>query len=197
MASKRLSVNVTRVCIIQLPHSSRAMPTPTSFGTNARVTSWIWVSDWKSETAKPITSAVTRIGADSLSATSIVWRAMSMMAVSDMARLSVAGDEGLDDEGPAVDHHEQQQLEGERHHHRRHHHHAERHQCTADHQVDDQERDEDDEPDDEGLLELGEHEGRDQGGGRDLVAVGRQVAVGDVRQQLQLVVVGVREHEAA
>ena len=38
--------------------------------------SWIWVIDWNSEIAKPITSEVTRIGAESLSATTMVWRAM-------------------------------------------------------------------------------------------------------------------------
>src|SRR3954447_4375904 len=162
MASKRSLVKATSVCIIQLPQISSATPTPTSLGTNARVTSWIWVSDWKSETAKPMTREVSRIGADSLRATSMVWRAMWMIAVSLMVRLPVARDEGLDDEGPAVDHHEEQELEGQRHHHRRHHHHAQRHQRSADHQVDHQERDEDDEPDDEGLLQLRQDERRDQ-----------------------------------
>ena len=34
--------------------------------------SWIWVIDWNSETAKPMTSEVTRIGAESFSATIMV-----------------------------------------------------------------------------------------------------------------------------
>ena len=55
------------------------MPTPISFGTKASVNSWIWVIDWNSETVKPMTSEVTRIGAESLSATSIVCMAMSMI----------------------------------------------------------------------------------------------------------------------
>ena len=38
--------------------------------------SWIWVIDWNSEIAKPMTSAVSRIGAESFSATSMVWSAM-------------------------------------------------------------------------------------------------------------------------
>ena len=41
---------VTSVCSIQLPQTSSAMPTPISFGTNASVNSWIWVTDWNSET---------------------------------------------------------------------------------------------------------------------------------------------------
>ena len=52
------------------------MPTPISFGTNARVNSWIWVIDWNSEIVKPMTSDVTRMGAESFSATIMVRRAM-------------------------------------------------------------------------------------------------------------------------
>ena len=47
---------------IQVPLSSSATPTPTTFGTNARVNSWIWVADWNSETANPMTSAVSSVG---------------------------------------------------------------------------------------------------------------------------------------
>ena len=44
--------------------------------------SWIWVIDWKSEMVKPMTSEVTRIGAESFSATTMVCRAMLMTVVS-------------------------------------------------------------------------------------------------------------------
>ena len=46
-------------------------------------------------------------------------------------------------------------------------------------------------------LQLAQHERRHQGGHRDVVAVLRQVAVGDVGEQLELVVAGVVEHEVA
>ena len=77
-------MKVIRVCSIQLPQTSRAMPTPISFGTKARVNSWIWVIDWNSETTKPMTSEVTRMGAESFSATIMVRMASSMIAVSVM-----------------------------------------------------------------------------------------------------------------
>ena len=64
------------MCSIQLPQTSRAMPTPMSLGTKARVNSWICVIDWNSEMTKPMTSAVTRIGAESFSATTMVRIAM-------------------------------------------------------------------------------------------------------------------------
>ena len=52
-------------CSIQLPLNSSATPTPTAFGTNDRVASWIWVTDWNREMPKPRMSAVSRIGAPS------------------------------------------------------------------------------------------------------------------------------------
>ena len=75
-AVEQVDGEVTSVCSIQLPQSSSAMPTPISFGTKASVNSWIWVIDWNSEIVKPMTSEVTRIGAESLSATSMVCSAM-------------------------------------------------------------------------------------------------------------------------
>src|SRR3546814_11450197 len=84
--SKSCVVKVIRVCSIQLPHNSRATPTPNSLGTKARVNSWIWVIDWNSESVKPMTSEVTRTGALSCIATSLVFKENSMPAGSALAR---------------------------------------------------------------------------------------------------------------
>src|ERR1700750_1017569 len=99
------------VCSIQLPQISREIPTPITFGTNARVTSWIWVIDWNTEITKPITRAGTRIGAESLRATSMVCIAMSMTALSVTGSPRIALDKRPDHQTPAVDEHEQQQPE--------------------------------------------------------------------------------------
>ena len=42
------------------------------FGTNVSVTSWIWVTDWNSEMARPMARLTRRIGAATLATTSII-----------------------------------------------------------------------------------------------------------------------------
>src|SRR5436190_10648108 len=112
--------------------------TAASLGTNVSVTSWIWVTDWNSEMARPMARLVRRIGAETLAVTIIILRAISITAVSVMRRgaprrrvlrpamdgrsvgwrrltnpLVEARQEGLDDQCPAVHQHEQQDLEGQ------------------------------------------------------------------------------------
>src|SRR3954471_18801640 len=103
--------------------------TPASFGTHVSVTSWIWVTDWNSEMARPMARLVSRMGALTLAVTVIIRKAISMTAVSVIYSVLVlwggrprswglaysveARDQGLDDESPTVDQHEQQNLEGE------------------------------------------------------------------------------------
>jgi hypothetical protein len=78
-------VKLIIVASIQLPLISSAIPTPISFGTKESVTSWIIVTDWNSETANPMTSAVSRMGAHSLAATIIDCNPIDITSVSVMA----------------------------------------------------------------------------------------------------------------
>src|SRR3954469_20610995 len=134
---------------IQWPEMTITRATPASLGTNVSVTSWIWVTDWNSEMARPITRLVMRMGAATLAVTVIIRSAISMTVVSVMGSPSMeARQKGLDDQRPAIDQHEQQDLERERHQHRREHHHAHRHERRAHDEVDHQKRYEDDEADD-------------------------------------------------
>ena len=85
----RVVVNVLISCSIQLPDASSAIPMPIAFGTNDSVASWICVTDWNSDTANPISSAVSRTGAPSFAASvmacspswttwlSVIWEAPS------------------------------------------------------------------------------------------------------------------------
>src|SRR3954447_22821931 len=92
------------------------MAMPIAFGTKLSVASWICVTDWNSETPKPMASAVSRIGAQSLAASSIACRPSSMTVWSFMRspRSPVARDEGVHDQTPPVDQDEEQQLERQR-----------------------------------------------------------------------------------
>src|SRR2546421_1659525 len=188
-------VNPTTVFSIQWPETTITRATPASLGTNVSVTSWIWVTDWNSETARPMARLVMRMGAATLAVTVIIRRAISTTVVSVTGPHSVeAGQEGLDHEGPPIDEHEQQDLERERHQHRGQHHHAHRHERRAHYQVDHQERYEHDEPDDERRLQLREHEGGYQGGHADLVGVlGLALAV-DAGEHGQFRLAGLLEH---
>src|SRR4051794_16328928 len=110
------------------------MAMPASFGTKVSVYSCTCVTDWRSDTATPIASETTRIGAASLAVIIIVWMAMSMTVESVMGAALLRGgssegrDQGSDDEGPPVDHDEQQQLERQGDEDGRQHHHAHGHQ---------------------------------------------------------------------
>ena len=53
-----------------------------SLGTKVSVTSWICVTDWNSDTARPTARLMIRIGAQSLAQMIIVWTAISMTLVS-------------------------------------------------------------------------------------------------------------------
>src|SRR5579875_1543373 len=95
---------------------ARARATPAILGTKVRVISWMEVTDCTSATASPIARAVTSMGAASSPVTVIIRTAISMTEESFICVLSACsgmetGDEGLDDQCPAVHHHEQQQFE--------------------------------------------------------------------------------------
>src|SRR4051812_19243398 len=181
----------------QLPDTSSAIATAIILGTKDSVCSWIWVAAWNSEIRNPTSSAVSRMGAATLAASSIVCSARSVTWESVIAALprSVRMDQCGGDQRPPVDDDEQQQLERQRHDRRRDHHHAHRHECRADQHVEHQEGDEDDQPDDERALELGEDERRDQRGHADLVLVLGRLLSGQVDHQLELVLAGVLQEE--
>src|SRR4051794_25857674 len=111
--SKSCWVKVMSWWSIQLPLTTITTAIPASFGTNVRVNSCTWVTDWSSETPTPMASDTMRIGAASLAVIIIAETAMSMTVESFMdAGLLLEGrDQGTDHEGPAIDHDEQQQLE--------------------------------------------------------------------------------------
>ena len=60
------------------------------FGTKVSVISWICVSAWRKEMARPTTSASSMIGAPSLSATTMVWWASSMASALFTERAAAA-----------------------------------------------------------------------------------------------------------
>src|SRR3954454_21538850 len=114
MRSNSSRVNDTVSEVIQCPQTSSATDTPMALGTKLSVTSWIWVIDCSSETAKPMTSAVTSTGAQSLAASTRASRPMSRIAFVSMLGSSVVrADQGGDDQAPAVDEDEEQELEGQ------------------------------------------------------------------------------------
>ena len=102
---------------------------------------------------------------------------------------------GARDQAPAVHQHEEDQLERQRHHHRRQHHHAHRHQHRRHHEVDDQERQEQQEADLEGALQFRDHEGRNENAQRHLLGRRRHRLLGEIVEQLQVLVADVLEHE--
>ncbi len=78
--SKAAWVNPTISEIIQLPQTTSAIATATAFGTKESVTSWICVTDWNREIAKPTTSEVTSTGAASFADTRSACSVRSMTA---------------------------------------------------------------------------------------------------------------------
>src|SRR5690606_40330593 len=115
-----------RMVIIHGPASTRVTKIATSFGTNDRVISLIWVAAWKMLMMRPVASAAMNSGADTSRVTSTAWRPSSMTAVGVMvvllgrARLHrEALHQRADQQRPAVDQHEQHDLERQRHDHRR------------------------------------------------------------------------------
>src|ERR1700693_4093241 len=121
------SVNAISWESIQCPATRSTRATPIILGTKTRVISWTWVTDWMSETVRPMARLVARIGPATLATRMRACRTISMTLVSVIA-LPVAREERLDDERPPVDQHEEQDLEREGHQDRRQHHHAHRHQ---------------------------------------------------------------------
>src|SRR5271165_1113772 len=177
---------------IQLPANVITRPTTISFGTKVSVTSWIWVTDWNSDTTRPTTMAEMRIGAATLTVVSIAWDAMCIATWSFIGRVlrsPEARDERAGDEHPPVHQDEEQQLEGQCHQGGREHDDPHRHQGGRHHQIDDEERDEDHEADDERRLQLGEEERRDDGGQRGAHRR-RRVLVGGVGGERQLALPG-------
>src|SRR3569833_2618069 len=102
-------------------------------------------------TTRPMISATSSSGADTISMISIACRPS---VITDSGVMSVlfsmfllAGSikalrQRADQQLPAFDQYEQHQLERQRHDRRRHHHHSHRHQHTNKHHVDDQKRNE-------------------------------------------------------
>src|ERR1051325_9795135 len=84
MRAKSWIVKVVISFSIQLPENSRAAQTAAAFGTKDRVASWIWVTDWNREMAKPTARAVSRTGAHILAAMVMAPRPSSMIIVSVM-----------------------------------------------------------------------------------------------------------------
>src|SRR3954471_13441188 len=166
------------------------------FGMKASVCSWICVTAWKTETARPMTSPTPSSGSATRSAS---WSApLTSVMTTSWSIASVEGlDERLGDEVPAVDEDEQQDLERQADEDRRQHDHAHRHQGGADHQVYDQERQEDQEPDLERRLELGDDERRDQRVGGDVGAGARALEVGELHEQREVLRARLLEHELA
>ena len=73
-----------------------------------RVASLIWVAAWKIETIRPITSATSSSGAETISVTSIAWRPMVITVSGFMASALVeALGQGAQQQLPAIDQHEQ------------------------------------------------------------------------------------------
>src|SRR3954470_23297935 len=181
---------------IQWPEMRITSATPATLGTNVRVTSWICVTDWNSDTARPMAKLVTRIGAETFAVTVIIRSAISMTVVSVMGPQSVETcKEGLDHEGPSIDEYEQQDLERERHQHRGQHHHPHRHQRRAHYEVDDQERYEHDEADDECRFQLRQHERGDERGHADIVRCLWLLLAGCAGEHGELGLAGLLEHE--
>src|SRR5581483_1842127 len=159
--------------------------TPTIFGMNERLCSWIEVTAWKMLTSRPMISPSSRTGPAILSASIIAWVAR-LMTVSWFISVK-AQDQGVGDQVPAVDQDEQQDLERQGYEARRQHDHPHAHQGRADDQVYEQERQEDQESDLERRLELAHDERRDQDVGRDLGAGLRLVLeLGQADEQRQV-----------
>src|SRR5439155_4634111 len=149
--------------IIQGPPTRRTTATPTSFGTNVSVISWIWVMVWTTATTRPTARQTTRMGPASFRAMIMAPLRMCTTAVSVTESTSLhTHEERADEQGPSVDQDEEQQLERQRDDHGRQHHHPQRHERGGDHQVDDEEGHEDQEADQERPAQLREGERRDE-----------------------------------
>src|SRR5438067_11261264 len=108
------------------PASTSATKTPISLGMKERVCSLIEVAAWKMLTTRPMISATSSSGADTIRVTSMAVRAIAMTLSGVMVRSSGSVEalgQGAQQQLPAVDQHEQHQLERQRGRGRRHHHH--------------------------------------------------------------------------
>src|SRR3954468_10197840 len=164
---------------------------------NVSVISWICVIAWKMLTSRPTMRPAAKIGSATFTAT-VIACITRLMTTSWFKAASVeALDERLGDEVPAVHQDEQQDLERQGDEDRRQHHHSHAHQGRRDDQVDDQERQEDQEPDLERRLQLADDEGGDQRVGGDVSARLRLLEVRELREQRQVLVARLLEHELA
>src|SRR5208283_2238521 len=118
---------------------------PRALGTKVSVCSWMEVTDWKMLMASPMSSAVNKMGAASVTASSI--RLLSN-SVANSGFIKSGGKtlhDGADHQVPAVHQHEQKDFQGERNRHRRHHHHAHAHQDRGHDEVNQNKRHENEE----------------------------------------------------
>src|SRR5882724_11940393 len=148
--------------IIQGPPTRRTRATPTSFGTNVSVISWIWVMVWTTATISPTTRQTTRMGPASFRAMIMAPLRMWTTDVSVTSTSLHTHEERADDQGPSVDEDEEQELDRQRDDHGGQHHHPQRHERGGDHQVDDEEGHEDQESDQERPAQLREGERGDE-----------------------------------
>src|SRR5438067_7272207 len=169
-----------------------------SLGTNVSVTSCTWVTDWKIDTANPMTRLTARNGPANFAVRIIACTAISMMLVSvTKTPLLEALEQRANDEAPAVDQDEQEELERERHHDWRQHHHPHRHQRGAHRDVDDEERHEHDEADDERRLQLREDERGHELGEAHVLLRRRSALLRRRHEHRQLLRTRLRHHELA
>src|SRR5579875_1084184 len=118
---------------IQGPKRTSAATVAAIFGMKVSVISWIWVSAWKTLTARPATSPKSSTGPPSARTVSTP---ISVEALHHRRGEHV----------PPVDEHEEHELEGQRDERRGQRDHAHRGEDRGHHHVEDQKRDVDQEP---------------------------------------------------
>src|SRR5437870_2809556 len=82
--ARKPSTSPTATCTEMAPISDGVSKLALTWGAKVSVTSWIWVTDWNSEMARPTPRLVNRMGADTLATTTIICTAISITAVSVM-----------------------------------------------------------------------------------------------------------------
>src|SRR5579875_1794810 len=139
---------------IQGPKRTSAATVAAIFGMKVSVISWIWVSAWKTLTARPATSPKSSTGPASARVSSSPLRPSPMTVSTPISVEALHHRRG--EHVPPVDEHEEHELEGQRDERRGQRDHAHRGEDRGHHHVEDQKRDVDQEPHLERGLELGD-----------------------------------------